>query len=131
MKHTLMLFAIVSGALLTTAHAATPAEFRPATVVSVESRSVPFTYAGGNPSDAPFQSEIFSYDIGILVDGTVYRASYDSAVDELPSAFAPNHPVRVNLKKRVMEIELPGNHTLRLPIESRTGAKPAGAQPAL
>ena len=38
MKHTLMLFAIVSGALLTTAHAATPAEFRPATVVSVESR---------------------------------------------------------------------------------------------
>lgn len=131
MKNTFMMFAIMTGALLTTAHAAAKAEFQPATVVSVESRSIPFTYAGDNPSDAPFQSEIFSYDIGILVGSTVYRTSYDSAVDGLPSAFAPHHSVRVNLKKHVMEVELPGDHTVRLAIESRTSAKPVGAQPAL
>ena len=38
MKSTFMLFAIVSVALLTTAHAADKAEFQPATIVSVESR---------------------------------------------------------------------------------------------
>ena len=123
MKNTFVLFVLVSGALLTSGHAATKAGYQPATVVSVESRAIPSSYAGDNPSDAPFQPEVFSYDIGILVGGTVYRTSYDSAFDELPSAFAPNHPVQVNLKKHVMDVELPGDRTLQMAIESRTGVK--------
>jgi hypothetical protein len=123
MKNTFVLFVLVSGVLLTSGHAATNAGYQPATVVSVESSAIPSNYVGDNPSDAPFQPEVFSYDIGILVGGTVYRASYDSAFDELPSAFAPNHPVQVNLKKHVMDVELPGDRTLQMAIESHTGVK--------
>ena len=123
MKNTFVLFVLVSGVLLTSGHAATNAGYQPATVVSVESRAIPSNYVGDNPSDAPFQPEVFSYDIGILVGGTVYRASYDSAFDELPSAFAPNHPVQVNLKKHVLDVELPGDRTLQMAIESHTGVK--------
>ena len=119
----LVLFVLVSGALLTSGHAATKAGYQPATVVSVESRAIPSSYAGDNPSDAPFQPEVFSYDIGILVGGTVYLTRYDSAFDELPSAFAPNHPVQVNLKKHVMDVALPGDRTVQMAIESRTSVK--------
>ena len=126
MKNTLVLFVLVSGVLLTSGHAATNAGYQPATVVSVESRAIPSNYVGDNPSDAPFQPEVFSYDIGILVGGTVYRASYDSAFDELPAAFAPNHPVQVNLKKHVMDVALPGDRTVQVAIESRAGISASG-----
>jgi uncharacterized protein involved in exopolysaccharide biosynthesis len=120
MKNILVLFVIVSGVLLTSGHAAAQPEYQPATVVSVESRAIPSNDVGDNPSDAPLQPEVYSYEIGILLGGTVYRTSYDSAFDALPSAFAPNHSIQVNLKKHVMEVELPGDHTVQMPIEART-----------
>jgi len=75
------------------------------------------------------QPEVYSYDIGILLGGTVYRTTYDSAFNELPSTIALNHSVQVNLKKHVMDVELPGDGPAQMIIESRTGAKNAGAQP--
>ena len=129
MKNTLMLFAIVSGTLLTPAHAATQAGFQPATIVSVESRAIPSNYAGDNPSDAPLQPEVYSYDIGILLGGTVYRTTFDSAFSELPSMFAPNHSIQVNLKKHVIDVEFPSDGPVQMAIESRTGAKNVGAPP--
>jgi hypothetical protein len=123
MKNTFAMFVLLSGALLTSAHAATKAGYQPATVVSVESRAIPSNYLGDNPSDAPLQAEVYSYEIGILVGGTVYRTSYDSAFAELPSAFAPNRPVQVNLRKHVMDVELPCARTLQMAIESHTGVK--------
>lgn len=63
MKKNLMLPVLVSSMLLANAHAATKQEYRSATVVSVESRETPSIYAGSNPSDAPLQSEVYSYDI--------------------------------------------------------------------
>jgi hypothetical protein len=89
MKNAFALFVIMSGVLITSGHAATKAGYQPATVVSVESRAIPSNYLGDNPSDTPIQPQVYSYDIGILVGGTVYRARYDSAFDEPPSAFAP------------------------------------------
>jgi hypothetical protein len=120
MKNILVLFVIVSGVLLTSGHAATQAVYQPATVVSVKSRVIPTNYFGENPSDAPPEPEVYSFEIGILLDGTVYRTSYESTLDALPSAFAPNHSVQVNLKKRVMDVELPGDHMVQMPIEGRT-----------
>lgn len=129
MKNTFLLFAIMTGALLTTAHAAAKAEFQAATIVSVDSRAIPSTYAGGNPSDAPLQPDVYSYDIGILLGGTVYRTTYDSAFNTLPAAIAPHHSVQVNLKKHVVNVELPGDAPMQMAIERRTGAKNVGAQP--
>jgi hypothetical protein len=120
-----MLFVLVSGALLTTMHAAAKAGYQPATVVSVESRAIPSNYAGGDPSDAPLQPEVYSYDIGIRLDGTVYRTSYESAFDDLPSVLTAEHPVQVNLRRHVMYVQLPGDRTVGMPIESRTGVNGA------
>jgi hypothetical protein len=120
MKNSLLLFAIVSGGLLTNMQAATKAGYQPATVVSVESGATPSNNDGGNPSDAPLQSAVNSYDIAVRVADTVYRTSYEAAFDDLPSIFALNHPVQINLKKRVMVVDLPGDGAVEMAIEGRT-----------
>jgi hypothetical protein len=125
MKNGFLLLAIVSGALLTSVHAATEAGYQPATVVSVESHAIPSNYDGGDPSDAPLQPSVNSYDISIRLGGTVYRTSYDSAFDDLPSVFTPNRPVQVNLKGHAMFVEIPGDRAVEMAIESRAGVSSA------
>jgi hypothetical protein len=125
MKKNLMSLVLVSGALLASAQAATKQEYQSATVVSVESRETPSNYAGSNPSDAPLQSGVYSYDISIRLGCTVYRTRYDSAFDYPPSVFAPNHPIEVNLHKRVMYVSLPGDREVRMGIGSRRSLKDA------
>jgi hypothetical protein len=121
MKKGFMQFVLVSGVLLTSMHAATKAGYQPATVVSVENRAFPSNYAGGDPSDTPLQSEVYSYGIGIRLGDTVYQTS--SAFDDLPSVITTNHSVQVNLKRHVIYVELPGERAVRMAIESRTGVK--------
>ena len=123
MKNALMLSVIVFGTLLASGQAATKAGYQPAKVISVESRAIPSNNIGDNPSDAPLQPEVYSYDIGILLGGSVYQARYDSPVDALPSAIAPNQSVQVNLKKHIMDLNLPDDRTLPMSIENRTNAK--------
>jgi hypothetical protein len=118
-----MLLVLASGVLLASAHAATKQEYQSATVVSVESHEIPSNYAGSNPSDAPLQSEVYSYDIGIRLGCTVYRTRYESAFDYLPSAFAPNHPIGVNPHKRVMDVVLPGDRAVRIAIGGSSDVK--------
>jgi hypothetical protein len=120
MRNTLLLFAIVSGTLVTSMNAATNAGYQPATVVSVANHATPSNHDGGNSSDAPLRPVVNSYDIDIRLGGTVYRTSYDSAFDDLPSTFAPYQQVQVNLKKHVMYVQLPGDRAVEMAIESRT-----------
>jgi hypothetical protein len=127
MKNNLLLLVIVSGVLSTSLNAATESGYQPATVVSVESHRTPSNNDGGDPSDAPLQSVVNSYEIGIRLGSTVYRTSYDSAFEDLPSIFSPNHPVEVNLKGHVMYVELPGDRPVEMAIESRAGDN--GASP--
>lgn len=119
MRNTLLLFAIASGTLVTSMNAATKAGYQPATVVSVEKHATPSNNDGGNPSDAPLQPVLDSYDLDIRLGSTVYRTRYDSAFDDLPSTFAPNQQVQVSLKKHVMNVELPGDDAVEMAIESR------------
>jgi hypothetical protein len=121
MKNNLLLLAIVSGVLSTSLYAKTEPGYQPATVVSVESQAAPSNNDGGDSSDAPLQSVVNSYDIDIRLGGTVYRASYNTAFDDLPSVFSPNHSVEVNLKGRVMYVKLPGDRAVEMAIESRAG----------
>jgi hypothetical protein len=121
MKNFFTFLVLASGLLPTSMHATTKTEYQTATVVSVESHAIPSPYVGGGPSDAPLQSEVYGYDIGIRVGDTVYRTSYESAFADLPSVLTANHSVEVNLKRHVMEVELPGDRSVRLGIESRTG----------
>jgi hypothetical protein len=126
MKKNLMLFLLAPGVLSATVQAATQSGYQPATVVSVESRETPSNYyAGSNPSDAPLQSAGYFYDIAIQVGCTVYRTSYDTAFNYLPSVFATNHPIQVKLKKHIMHLSLPGDRDVRMSIDGRSGVKTA------
>jgi len=95
-----------------------PTNYQSGTVVSVDSHEdASSNYVGSNPSDAPMQSEIVSYDIGIRVGCTVYRTEYDSAIDYLPAVFTANHPIQVSLRKHVMNVSIPGYREVRMPID--------------
>ena len=103
-----------------------PTEYQSGTVISVESReAAPNNYVGSNPSDAPTPSEVYSYDIGIRVGCTIYRTEYDSAIDYLPAVFAANHPIKVDLRKHVMNVNIPGYREVRMPIDGHHGVKDA------
>jgi hypothetical protein len=127
MKTNFMLFVLVSGVLVGSMHAATKTVDQTATVVSVESREPQYNsnYGGTNPSDFPLQSEIYHYDIAARVGSTIYRTSYDSALDYLPSVFATNHPIQINLRKHAMYVTLPDEGEVRLSIESRSSVQSA------
>jgi hypothetical protein len=124
MKKNLILFVLVSAVLTASTYATTKPVYQTATVVSVENYETPSNaYAGSNPSDAPLQPTVYSYDIGIQVGCTVYRIRYESAIDYLPPVFAPNHSIEVNLGKRVLEVGLPGGRTARMGIYGRRNVK--------
>jgi hypothetical protein len=93
--------------LLTGAFAGTKQPYQSATVVSVANHETPSVYTG-DPSDAPLQSEVYSYDIAIELNCTVYTVRYEDGLDYLPSVFSPNQTVEVSLEKRIMNVNLPG-----------------------
>jgi hypothetical protein len=122
MKRNLALLVLMCGALLTGAFASAKPPYQSATVVSVANHETPSVYVG-NPSDAPLQSEVYSYDIGIELNCTVYMVRYDTGLDYLPSVFSPNQTVEVSLEKHVMNVNLPGAREVRLSIGRRSRAK--------
>jgi hypothetical protein len=107
------------GVLLTGAFASAKQPYQSATVVSVANRETPSVYVG-NPTDAPLQSEVYSYDIGIELNCTVYTVRYETGLDYVPSVFSPNQKVEVSLEKHVMNVNLPGARGVRLSIGRRT-----------
>ena len=119
MKTVLMLLVLASGVFSTSMHATTKQGYQQATVVRVESHETSSNYAGSNPSDAPLQSVVYSYEIGIRQGCTMYRTRYDSAFDYVPAVFDLNHPIQVNVKRRVIHVNLPGDRELRMGIDSR------------
>jgi hypothetical protein len=122
MKRNLALLVLMCGLLLTGAFAGTKEPYQSAAVVSVANHETPSIYVG-NPTDAPLQSEVYSYDIGIELNCTVYMVRYETGLDYLPSAFSPNQTVEVSLEKHVMDVNLPGARELRLSIGSRSRVK--------
>jgi hypothetical protein len=123
MKKNFMLLVLVSGVLLESMHAATKTVDQTATVVSVESHEPQpnSNYAGSNSSDLALQSDIYHYEIAVRVGSTIYRTSYDSALDFLPSVFATNRLIQVNLRKHLMYVTLPDEDEFRLSIKSHSG----------
>jgi hypothetical protein len=122
MKRNLALLVLMCGVLLTGASAGTKQPYQSATVVSVANHETPSIYVG-NPTDAPLQSEVYSFDIAIELNCTVYMVRYETGLDYLPSVFSPNQTVEVSLEKHVMNVNLPGARELRLSVGSRSRVK--------
>ncbi|HZQ66899.1 MAG TPA: hypothetical protein VFA68_00155 [Terriglobales bacterium] len=110
MKKMLMVSGLILSALLVYLHAAPKREpknqYQTATVVSVDKHISDSNYLG-SPSDAPLQTEDYSYDISIRLQCNIYIGRYESATDYLPSVFSPKHLVDVRLQKHLMYVSLP------------------------
>ena len=61
MKKSLLLLVLLFGASLTGVHASTKQPYQRATVVSVTHHETPSNYIG-DPTDAPLQFDVYSYD---------------------------------------------------------------------
>jgi hypothetical protein len=122
MKSILVLFAVLSAGLLVCAHADTKSRYQSATVVSVNTHDAPSTYIG-TPTDAPLQTEVYSYDIGIRLNCTVYTVRYDTGLDYLPSVFTPNQGIEVSLQKHSMSIAFPEERSVKLGIAGHDRTK--------
>jgi hypothetical protein len=122
MKSILVLLGVISTGLLVSAHADTKSQYQSATVVSVDTHETPSTYIG-TATDAPLQAEVYSYDIGIRLNCTVYTVRYDTSLDSLPSVFTPNHEIEVNLQKHSMSVAFPGERSVKLGIAGRGRGK--------
>jgi hypothetical protein len=125
MKKTLILFVLVLGMLSMHLQAATKRAYQPATVVSVENHQSRPNYVGDNPSDAPLQSTVYAYDIGIRLNCIEYVGRYLSAFDYLPTVFTPNNTIQVNRQKHVLYVSLPGSRDVKMGIASRSREKDA------
>jgi hypothetical protein len=130
-KNILMVSALTLSALLVYLHAdtkrASKDRYETATVVSVDKHVAESTYVGGSPSDAPLQAEDYSYDIGIRLDCNIYIGRYESAIDYLPSVFAPNHSIDVRFQKHILYVSLPeSDREVKMGIVGRRRVKQEG-----
>ena len=121
MKKVISISILLSAFLVVYLHAQSKhmSGYEQATIVSVDKYTAPSNYAGDTPSDAPAQPEPFAYDVGVRLNCNLYIGRYQSAIDYLPSAFAPNHTVDVRLDKHLMFVSLPdGDRIVKMGIVS-------------
>jgi len=116
MKKAFALFGLLSGALLATLYADSKPGYQKATIVSVMTYEATSNYVGDNPSDAPLRPTEYVIDIGVRLGCYVYVGRYDSAIDYLPTALAPNRTVDVRLDKYVMSINSPADREVKMGI---------------
>lgn len=122
MRTGLALLVLIFGVSLTGVCARTRQPYQSATVVSVANHETRSNYVG-DPSDAPLQPQVYSYDIGIQLNCTMYVVRYDTGFDYLPSVFSPHQTVQVSVEKHVMNVNIPGAREVKLSIGSRSPVK--------
>jgi hypothetical protein len=119
MKKTFALCALVSSMMAANLFATANNDFQSATVVSVQG-GADANLNGSGSSDAPLLAESHAYNIGIQLGDVVYRATYNSAFEDVSPVFAANQPVQAISKGNVLYVSLPGNRVIPMAIESRT-----------
>lgn len=109
----LLSFVLLSFACLA---ADTETQYQSAMVVSVKPHETPSNYVGDNPTDAPLVARDDGYDINVRLDCKLYALRYQSAIDYLPSVFAPQHQVNVYQEKHFMYVDVAGGRAVPLAI---------------
>lgn len=109
MKRVLSISVLLSALLVVYLHAQSKhmSGYETATVLTVDKHVAPTYTVGVSPSDTPLEPEVFAYNIGVRLNCNVYVGRYESAINYLPSVFAPNHAVDVRLDKHLMLVSLP------------------------
>lgn len=128
----LALVVLIGGMTIPAIHASSttqPKPFETASIQSVHKQQLyePAYYGGDNPSDAPLQSEVFAYEVAVRTACGTYVARYESPYDFLPSAFAANNQMPVQVGKHNISFDL-GYRQMRMPIEHRKKDRNANCQ---
>ena len=128
MKRNIMLLCLACGLVFLCLHAraksTTKDGYQAGLVVSVQKYTPTSNYVGDNPTDAPPQADDYAYDIGIRLECNVYVGRYHSAIDFLPSIFAPNHPVDLRLTKHLLFVSDPAlDREIKMGIVSHSRLK--------
>lgn len=110
----LLLVALAGMALLL--RASVKGGYQTATVTSVKKLDTSPQFIGGNPTDAPLHADDFAYEVGIRVECTKYVGRYESFLDYLPAAIAPNKEVDVRLDKHWLYVSLPADREIKMGI---------------
>jgi len=119
MTRTFAMCALVSSMMATNLLATVKNDFQSATVVSVQDGTDTILNNGAS-SDAPLRVDCHSYNVGILLGDVVYRATYNSAFEDVSAVFATNQPVQAVSNGNVLYVSLPGKRVIAMAIESRT-----------
>jgi hypothetical protein len=90
--------------------------YQTATVLEVKKLDTTPQFVGGNPTDAPTHADEFAYEVGLRVECTNYVGRYESAIDFLPSAIAPNKEVDVRVEKHWVYVSLNGDREIKMGI---------------
>jgi len=100
-----------------------------ATVVSIHRQELlePLYYGGDNASDAPLQSQAFSYDVAVRTACQTYVTHYESPYDYFPTAIAVNSQIPIRVEKHDIAFDL-GFRQMRMPIAHISKAKTLDCQ---
>lgn len=123
MKKALILHALLSCVLSAGLFAGSKPGYQQATIIGVAKYEAPSTYVGDSPSDAPLRPTEYANDVDVRVGCNVYAGRYQSAIDYLPSVFAPNRTVEVRLEKHIMCVNVPGSREVKMGIVAHDHVK--------
>jgi hypothetical protein len=85
-------------------------------VVAVSEQRLQSNYVGDNPSDAPLQPEVHSYDVTVRVNCLTYVGHYNSEFDYLPSVLTTGRKVEVRAQRHLIYISVPGEDEYKMAI---------------
>jgi hypothetical protein len=75
-------------------------------------------------SDSPPPLSEYDYQVSLRVGCLVYVGLYQSAIDYLPSAIAPDQVVEVRVEKHFMRVKVPGGTAFTMEITRHYKALP-------
>jgi hypothetical protein len=102
--------------------ASTP-QFQKAIVLNVEKYQPTLPYRR-RIGDSPPPPTEYDYEVSLRVGCLVYVGLYQSAIDYLPSAIAPDQAVDVSVEKHVMRVRVSGGRQITVEITRHYRASP-------
>jgi hypothetical protein len=118
-----LIFLILLGGCATFLNPSTR-QFDKAVVMRVEKSEPTLPYRGRRADSPPPPTE-FDYELTLRVNGQLYVGLYQSAIDYLPSAVAPNRSVEVRVERHVMYVRAPGAGEIKMGIVRHYSASTA------
>jgi hypothetical protein len=102
--------------------ASTP-QFQKALVLNVEKYQPTLPYRR-RIADSPPPPNEYDFEVSLSMGCLVYVGLYQSAIDYLPSAIAPDQSVEVSVEKHVMRVRVPGDREITMEITRHYRASP-------